>query len=131
MRSVAQQHSVRLAPVLDRLAVAQHPHAPGLDALQHAQHFRPLPFEVIPQLAGITLRIPALDVTVGMENRDEIVELAAPQRIMNEVSARPGPEHDVRSPEVARHLILLEDGAVGDVARHARLTVADDALTNL
>src|SRR5437763_7022756 len=108
MGGVAQEHSVRLAPVLDRLAVAQHPHAPSLDALEHAQHLRPLSVEALPQLAGITLRVPALDVTIGMEDCDEMVELAAPQRIMNEMGARPGPEHDVGTPQALRHVVLLE-----------------------
>src|SRR5262249_62212792 len=128
---VPEQHSVRLAPVFDRLAVAQHPHAPGLNALQHAQHFRPLPLEMIPQLGGIALRIPALDVTIRVEDCDEVVEFAAPQRVVHKVGARPGPEHDIRAPQVLRHVIPLEYGAVGDVSGHAWLAVADDTLADL
>src|SRR5258705_5021081 len=50
---------------------------------------------------------------------------------MNEVGARPGPEHHIRTPQVDRHLVLLEHGAVGDMAGPPRLAVADDALADL
>src|SRR5262245_19985209 len=131
MGGVSEQHGVRLAPVLDRLTVAQHPHAPGLNALQHAQHFRPLPLEMIPQLRGITLRIPALDVTIRVEDCDEVVEFAASQRVVHEMGARPGPEYDVRAPQVLRHVIPLQYGAVGDVPGHTWLAVPDDTLADL
>src|SRR5438270_10813203 len=112
----AQEHVGRLTPILNLHTVTQHPNATRHDALEHAQHLRPLSVEALPQLAGITLRVPALDVTIGMKDRDEIVELATPQRIVNEMGARPGPEHDVGTPQVLRHVILLEHGAIGDVA---------------
>src|SRR5215510_5112272 len=43
---------------------------------------------------------------------------------------RPGPQHHVRPPQVVRHLLALEHGAVGDVAGYARLAVADDLLAD-
>ena len=64
----------------------------------------PLALEMRPQLAGIGFRVPALDIAVGVEHGDEVVELAAPQRIVHEMGARPGPQHDVGPPEVLRHL---------------------------
>ena len=68
---------------------------------------------------------------VGMEHGDQIVELAAAQRIMHEMGARAGPQHHVRPPQVLGHVLALEHGAIGDVAGHARLAVADDALADL
>src|SRR6185312_15482921 len=62
---------------------------------------------------------------------DEVVELAATQRIMHEVRARPGPEDDVGTPQVLRHVRLLDHAAIGDVPGHARLAVADDALADV
>ena len=49
---------------------------------------------------------------------------------MHEVGARAGPQHDVGPPQVFRHLLALEHGAIGDVAGHPRLVVADDALAH-
>src|SRR5438093_1790206 len=84
-----------------------------------------------PELVRIALAVPALDVAIGMKDSDQIVELAASQRIMHEMSARPRPEHDIGSPQVLRQVLFLEHGAIGDVARHPRLAVADDALADL
>ena len=77
MGGIAEKRHASFAPVLHRLAVAQHPHAPRLDALEHAQDLGALAFEVRPQLAGIGLRVPALDVAFGVEHGDEVIDLAA------------------------------------------------------
>ena len=47
------------------------------------------------------------------------------------MGARPGPQDDVRLPEIGRHLLALEHGPIGDVARYPRLAVADDLLADL
>ena len=75
--------------------------------------------------------VPAFVVAVGVKHGDQVVEFAAAQRIVHEVRARAGPQDHVRPPEVVRHLVLLEHGAVGDVARDARLAVADDLVADL
>src|SRR5690349_18894088 len=49
---------------------------------------------------------------------------------MHKMRARPGPQHDIGPPQVVRHLAAFENGAVGDVARDARLAVTDDALAD-
>src|SRR5512139_1559636 len=67
---------------------------------------------------------------IGMKHRDEIVELAAAQRVMYEMGARAGPQHDVGPPEIFRHLFALEHATVGDVAGDARLTVANHLVAN-
>ena len=46
------------------------------------------------------------------------------------MGARAGPQHDVGPPQVFRHLVALEHGAIGDMAGHPRLAVADDALAD-
>jgi predicted methyltransferase len=38
---------------------------------------------------------------------------------------RPGPQHDVRPPQILGHLLALEHAAIGDVAGDARLAVAE------
>ena len=119
-----------LRPVLHRLAVAQHPHAPGLDALEHARHLRHLHLEVLPHHVLGAFGVPAFLVMVGVEHGDQIVEFAAPQRVMHEMRARAGPQHDVGPPQILRHLLALEHGAIGDVAGDARLAVADDAVAD-
>ena len=63
------------------------------------------------------LGVPSFLVVIGVEDGDEVVELAAPQRIMHEVRARAGPEHDVGPPEIFRHVLALEHAAIGDMAR--------------
>ena len=104
-------------PVLHRLAVAQDPHAPGLDALEHAQDLRACILKCCHTSILAAFRVPAFDVVIGMEDSDEIVELAAAQRIMHEMGARPGPQHDVGAPEILRDILALEDRAIGDVTR--------------
>src|SRR6185312_2273807 len=111
-------------PILYRLAVAKHPHAPGLDALEHARDLRHLHLEVLPHYVLGTFRVPAFLVVVGMENGDEIVELAAAERIMHEVRARTRPQDDVGTPQVLRHILALEHGTIGDVTGNAWLAVA-------
>ena len=80
---------------------------------------------------GSASRIPAFLVAVGVEHGDEVIELAAAQRIMHEMGARPGPEHHVGPPEIVRHLGALEHRAIGDMAADARRAVADDLLPHL
>ena len=131
MGGVAQQRDAALGPVLHRLAVAQHPHPPRLDALEQAQHLGTLALEAVKQLVGIALGVPALDVAVGVEHGDEVVERAAAQRVMHEVGFRPGPQHDVRAPQVVRHLLAPEHGAIGDMPGHPRRAVADHPAAHL
>ena len=76
------------------------------------------------------LGVPALDVAVGMEHGDQVVELAAAQRIVHEVRARPA--HTIMS---GRHRSsgTWSRGAPLDRRygpRHARLAVADDLLAH-
>jgi hypothetical protein len=66
-----------------------------------------------------------------MKYRHEIIELAAAQRIMHEMSARPGPKHDVGPPEILRYLGTLEHRTIGDMAADARRAVADDLFPRL
>src|SRR5262245_40310588 len=75
--------------------------------------------------------IPAFLVLVGMENRDQVVQLATAQRIVHEMSTRTGPQHNVGTPEVPGDLLALEHGTIGNVAGHARLAVTDHTLPNL
>src|SRR3712207_7451879 len=49
----------RSRPALHRLAVAQDPHAPGLDLVEQPQHLRPLPPEVAHQFLDIADGVPA------------------------------------------------------------------------
>ena len=86
------------------------------------------PLKCCPQLARLAFRVPAFLVAVGMEHGDQVVEFAAAQRIMHEMGARAGPQHHVGPPQIVRHLVALEHGAIGDVAGDARRAVADDLL---
>src|SRR5215813_12845711 len=84
-----------------------------------------------PQLAGIRLRIPTLDVTLGVEHGDQVVNLAAAQRVVDEVGARTSPQDHIRAPEILRHLLAREHRAISDVARYQRLAVADHLVAHL
>ncbi len=75
-------------------------------------------------------RVPAFLVVIGMEHGNEVIELAATQRIVNEVRAWAGPQHHVGPPQILRHFLALEHRAIGDVAGDAWLAVANDALAN-
>src|SRR5262249_51380016 len=84
-----------------------------------------------PQFPGVGLRIPALDVTLGVEHGDQVVDLAAAQRVVDEVGARTSPQDHVRAPEILRHLLAREHGTIGDVAGYQRLAVADNLVAHL
>ena len=131
MGGVAEQRDPPLAPLLHRFAVAQHPHAPRLDALEHAQDLGALAFKMGPQLARIGLRIPTLDVTLGVEHGDQVVNFGAAQRVVDEMGARASPQDHVRRPEILRHLLAREHGAISDMARYQRLAVADHLVAHL
>src|SRR5262245_64453003 len=128
MRRIAEQSDAPLRPVLYRLAIAEDPHAPGLDTFKHAQHLWYLHLEVLPHHVLAAFGVPSFLVVVGVEDRDEVVELAAAQRVVHEMRARAGPEHDIGAPQVLRDVLALEHGTIGDVPGHARLAVADDIL---
>src|SRR5262245_35111651 len=49
---------------------------------------------------------------------------------MDEMGARPGPENNVRAPEILGNILALENGAVGDVTGYARLAITDDAFAD-
>src|SRR5262245_56510179 len=110
MGGVAQKRHSPFAPLLHRLAVAQPPHAPSPDALEHAQDFGTLALKMSPPCAEVCLRIPALDVTLGVEYGHQVVDLAAAQRVVDEVRARTSPQDHVRAPEILRHLLAREHG---------------------
>ncbi len=78
----------------------------------------------------VAFSVPAFLVMVGVENGDEVVQFATAQRVVHEMAARSGPQHDVGPPKILRHLLTLEHAAIGDVAGDARFAVADDALAD-
>src|SRR4029078_10803502 len=125
VRGIGEQRDATLRPILHRLTVAEDPHAPGFDTLEHAQHLRHLHLEVLPHHILAALGVPSFLVMIGVENGDEVVELTAPQRVVHEMRARAGPEHDVGPPEIFRHILELKNAAIGDMSGNARLAVAD------
>jgi hypothetical protein len=48
MGRIAEHGDATARPILHRLVVAQDPYAPSIDALEHAQNFRPLAPEMFP-----------------------------------------------------------------------------------
>ena len=89
-------------------------------------HLRLLILEPLVQLFHIAEGVPALFIAVGMEYRDQVEQLAAAQRIMHQMRLGPGPEHDIILELARRHLAGRQHGAIGDMARDARLAVVDD-----
>ena len=65
-----------------------------------------------------------------MEHRHQIEQFAPAQRVVNQVGFLAAPERHVVAPELRRNVFALEHRAVGDVARYARLAVADHRLAN-
>ena len=74
--------------------------------------------------------VPAFFVTVAVEHGHQVEQLAAPQRVVHEVRLLAAPQRDVGAVQMRRHLGHRQHRAVGDVARHARLAVADDLLAH-
>src|SRR5262245_46357782 len=75
--------------------------------------------------------IPAFLILIGMENRDQVVQLATPQRIVHKMGTRAGPQDDVGTPEIFGDVLALEHRTIGNVARYPRLAVTDQGLADL
>jgi hypothetical protein len=65
-----------------------------------------------------------------VEHRDQVEQLAAAHRVVHQVRLFAAPQQHVVAPQVRRDVLALEHRAVGDVAGHARLAVADDGFTH-
>src|SRR6266540_1551035 len=61
-----------------------------------------------------------------MEDGDKIEQRPAPQRIMNEMRARPSPKNDVGTPEIRGNLFPSQHRSISDVAGYDRVSVTDD-----
>src|SRR5205085_1429506 len=121
---VAEQRDRALAPALDRLAVGGGPALPALRQLEELARPPADAFEVGEDLlAAAFAHTPGLGVA-AVEGDDDVVLLAAAQRIVDEVAVRPGPDRGGVPRQVGGKLGGIDDGAVDDVARHAH-RVAD------
>src|SRR5215471_7791100 len=130
MGGIAEQSDAGRRPVIDRIAIAQHPHPTGFDPFEHAQYLRHLSLEVLPHDFLAAFGVPAFFVMIGVKDGDQVVELAAPQWIMHKMGARAGPEHDVGTPKIFWHVVAFENAAIGNVSRHPGLAVADHAFAD-
>ena len=128
MGGVADERHPSLAPGLRRRTVAQHPHAPALDLAEQHPHRLAGLGEPLMQFRGIAETVPAFLVAVGVEHGDEIVEVAAAQRIDHQMHLLAGPEGHRPAAQMLRHLLRRQDRAVGDVAGDLWLAVTDDEL---
>ena len=91
MRGIAEQRHAAAAPVRDGLAIAEDPHFPRIDLGQHLLNLRVRMREELFQFAGITVGIPTFLVTIAVEDGDEVKNVAAMQRVMDEVVLRAAP----------------------------------------
>ena len=130
MRGVAEQRDAALGPVLDRRAVAQHPHLPGVDLLQQRAHRLALVLEALVQLGRIAVGVPALLVAVGVEHHDEVEQLAAAERVVHQVGLLAAPADHLGQAVLRGPFRGRQHRAIGDVAGHDRLAVADDLLAH-
>ena len=130
MRGVAEQRDAALGPVLDRRAVAQHPHLPGVDLLQQRAHRLALVGEARMKLGGVTIGVPAFLVAVGVEHDHEIEQLAAAQRVVHQMGLLAAPDDHLRQAVFLRPVGGRQHRAIGDVAGDDRLAVADDLLAH-
>ena len=79
------------APFLDWFAIAEHPHAPGLDAPEKFQDVGVFARESFEQLLSVTEDVPAFLITIAVENCDEVENFSAAKRVLNQVSPWTGP----------------------------------------
>ena len=114
-------------PIQDRIAIAQHPQLPVaavLDDLLRARArcaWKPGHHLVVAdRLAGDRLG------RIVVAGDDEIEDLPARQRIVDDVALGPGPQRRRVPAQVLGHLLGRDDRAVGGVAGHARRAVADE-----
>ena len=66
----------------------------------------------------------------GLEHRDDVEQRAVAKRVVNDVEARPRPQHHVVAVDVERHVCHRHHGAVRDVADHARLALVEHLLAD-
>ena len=131
VRGVAEQHDAAVDPLLQRIAVAQHPELPVLavadDVLGALMDMDKAAHHLVVGNALARDRLRRV-VVVG---DDEVEHLPARQRVMHDVAFRPGPQRRRVPAQIFRHLLGRDHRAVGGVARDPRRAVGGDRFADI
>jgi hypothetical protein len=129
MGGVAEQRRAAVRPGRDRLAVGGRPALPALRQIEQAARARADAVEVRQHLVAAAFAdAPGLGVA-AVEGDDDVVLVAAAQRIVDEVAVRADPHRGRVPAQVGREIGGVDDGAIDDVAGDADV-VADRLRAN-
>ena len=117
---IAEQHHAAVAPIQDRIAIAQHPFLPIRamrdDFLRARMHMLEAQHHLL-----MRHRLPCHRLRrVIVIGDDEVERLPAGERVMHDVAFRPGPEGCGVPAQIFRHLLGRDHRAIGGVPRHPR-----------
>ena len=115
MRRIAQQGDIAAGPVADRLAIAQHPHLPGVDARQVVQHHRLLAAKTLLELLRIAVAVPAFLVAIAVKHHHQVVDRATGERVVHQMGLGAGMQHDIVFLHVRRQVGGRDHRAIGDM----------------
>jgi hypothetical protein len=124
MGGVAEQRCAAVGPMADRLTVGGGPSLPVLRQVDQLARFRADALEVALDFVAAALAHAPLFLLAAVEGDDDVVLLAATQRIVHGVAVWADPDTRGIPLEVFRQILLLDHRAVDHVACHARF-VAD------
>src|SRR5436190_4581716 len=129
MGGVAEQRRAAVRPGRDRLAVGGRPAPPALRQVEQAARARADAVEVREHLLPAAFaHAPGLGIA-AVEGDDDVVLVAAAQRIVDEVAVRSDPHRGRVPAQVGREVGGVDDGPVHDVAGDAHV-VADGLRAN-
>jgi len=130
VRGVAEEGDAPAAPVVDRLAVQEHPAAELLRRAHQLERLVAVMREERQHLVGLReLVVPAARV-LSDDGGDQVEELPAAQRVVDDVRVVRRPERRGREPQILGHVLDVEHRAVAHVPGNERQRVSHDAFAD-
>jgi hypothetical protein len=120
VRGVAQQRHAAVRPAVDRVAVGGGPALPAARQVDQLPRLRADALEVALHLFLAALAHAPLLLLARVEGDDDVVLLAAAQRVVHEVAVRACPQAGGVPLQVGREVLAVDDGAIDHVAGDAR-----------
>ena len=118
---VAEQRRAAVAPHRDRLAVRGGPARPVLGEVDELARLRANAFEVTLHLLKAAFAHVPLFAVAAVKRDDDVVLLAAAQRVVQKVAVRADPDARRVSLQILRELRPIRDRAIHHMARDPRL----------
>ena len=132
MRGVTEQRNAAIDPVIDRIAIAEHPAPPLLRHFEQLARAGNDMGETVQHLLALAGLVAAHVFKIGDKGGDQVESAPALQRIVHHVTFRAGPERRRVPAQVFRHLFERQYRAIGDVTgKPDRIVRPGNALADL